>query len=108
MHVPANPCLCPRAGAAGDPPAPRAAELRLWENGGCEEQMLLLHRVSFYAADALSLVYFMETFKLDGIQHPGKPIAAAGSSGVYIEPIQVSDCKEFNRGFIFFFLLKFP
>lgn len=70
--------------------------------------MLLLHRVSFYAADALSLVYFMETFKLDGIQHPGKPIAAAGSSGVYIEPIQVSDCKEFNRGFIFFFLLKFP
>lgn len=65
--------------------------------------MLLLHRVSFYAADALSLVYFMETFKLDRIQHAGKPIAAAaGSSGVYIEPIQVSDCKEFNRGFIFF------
>lgn len=56
--------------------------------------MLLLHRVSFYAADALSLVYFMETFKLDRIQHAGKPIAAAaGLSGVYIEPIQVSDCK---------------
>lgn len=69
--------------------------------------MLLLHRVSSYAADALSLVYFMETFKLDGIQHPGKPTAAAVSSGVYIEPIQVSDCKEFNRGLIFF-LLKFP
>lgn len=65
--------------------------------------MLLLHRVSFYAADVLSLVYFMETFKLDGIQHPGKPIAAAASSGVYIQPIQVSDCKEFNRGVIFFF-----
>lgn len=69
--------------------------------------MLLLHRVSFYAADVLSLVYFMETFKLDRIQHPGKPIAATGSSGVYIEPIQVSGCKEFNRGFIFS-LLKFP
>lgn len=57
--------------------------------------MLLLHRVSFYAADALSLVYFMETFKLDLVQHPGKPIAAAAVdlSGFYIEPIQVSDCK---------------
>lgn len=66
--------------------------------------MLLLHRVSFYAADALSLVYFMETFKLDLVQHPGKPLAAVGLSGFYIEPIQVSNCKEFNRGFIFFFL----
>lgn len=56
--------------------------------------MLLLHRVSFYAADALSLVYFMETFKLDLVQHPGKPIAAAVDlSGFYIESIQVSDCK---------------
>lgn len=70
---------------------------------GCEEQMLLLHRVSFYAADALSLVYFMETFKLDLVQHPGKPIAALGLRGFYSQPIQGSNCKEFNRGFIFFF-----
>lgn len=55
--------------------------------------MLLLHRVGFCAADALSLVYFMETFKLDPVQHPGKPTAAVDLSGFYIEPIQVSDCK---------------
>lgn len=55
--------------------------------------MLLLQRVSFCAADALSRVYFMETFKLDLVQHPEKPIAAVDLSGVYIKPIQVSDCK---------------
>lgn len=44
--------------------------------------MLLLHRVSFDAADALSLVYFMETFELDLVQHPGKPTAAVDLSGV--------------------------
>lgn len=55
--------------------------------------MLRLHQVSFGAADALSLVYFMETFKLDLVQHPGKPIAAVDLSGVYTKPIQVSDGK---------------
>lgn len=55
--------------------------------------MLRLHQVSFCAADALSLVYFMETLKLDLVQHPGKPTAAVDLSGVYIEPIQVSDRK---------------
>lgn len=55
--------------------------------------MLLLHPASFRAADRLSLVYFSETLRLDLVQHPGKRVAAADVSGLYVEPIQVSDCK---------------
>lgn len=64
--------------------------------------MLLLQRVSSYAADALSLVYCMETFELEPVQHAGKPTAAADARGFSSEPIQVSDCKPFNRGEYFF------
>jgi len=65
--------------------------------------MLLLLRAGFYAADALSLVYFTETCKLDPVQHPGQPRAAVGWGGFHSEPIQVSDCKQFRRGGIFFY-----
>lgn len=64
--------------------------------------MLLLQRVSSYAADVLSLVYCMETFELDLVQHPGKLLPLLMRGAFPVSPFRSPIASGSIAGSIFF------